>query len=179
MFHNQASCSESTTKNRDQKPSRFHSRRCLELLLLMALGCSVAAAQCNVYVADRETNSVSVFNTLNNSLMAMVPVGNQPLRVAITPNGAFAYVVNTTHLGLITSNTVSVINTATNSVVATIPVGGCLLPGREIGVLPNNSTTVSPTRTTRPAGRYAGPRPPAGRVPMEDLTLVIDHEAWT
>src|SRR5207302_233836 len=117
MFHNQASCSESTTKNRDQKPSRFHSRRCLELLLLMALGCSVAAAQCNVYVADRETNSVSVFNTLNNSLMAMVPVGNQPLRVAITPNGAFAYVTNSG------SNNVSVINTATNTVVATVPVG--------------------------------------------------------
>src|SRR5437016_10744022 len=90
----------------------------------MGLGSAVAAAQCNVYVANRETNSVSVFTSLTNQLVAMVPVGNQPLRVAITPNGAFAYVVNTTHLGLITSNTVSVINTATNSVVATIPVGG-------------------------------------------------------
>src|ERR1700757_2345652 len=124
MLHNRASSSESATKNRGQKLSPSRPRRYLELLLLMTLGCAVAAAQCNVYVADRETNSVSVFNTLTDQMVAMVPVGNQPLRVAVTPNGAFAYVVNTTHLGLITSNNVSVINTATNSVVATIPVGG-------------------------------------------------------
>jgi len=37
--------------------------------------------------------------------------------VAITPDGAFAYVTN------VNSNNVSVISTATNSVVATVPVG--------------------------------------------------------
>jgi len=37
--------------------------------------------------------------------------------VAVTPNGAFAYVTNQG------TNDVSVISTATNAVVATIPVG--------------------------------------------------------
>jgi|SRR6266850_1183005 len=40
-----------------------------------------------------------------------------PVSVAITPNGAFAYVANSA------SSTVSVINTATNTVIATVPVG--------------------------------------------------------
>jgi YVTN family beta-propeller protein len=46
-----------------------------------------------------------------------IPVGTTPIGVAITPNGAFAYVTNNAN------NTVSVINTATNTVTATIPVG--------------------------------------------------------
>ncbi len=64
------------------------------VVLLLVLGCGPAAAQCDVYVANRESNSVSVFNTLTDGLEAMIPVGNQPLRVAITPNRAFAYVTN-------------------------------------------------------------------------------------
>jgi YVTN family beta-propeller protein len=47
-----------------------------------------------------------------------VPVGTSGSRgVAITPNGAFAYVTNSR------DNTVSVIDTATNTVVATVPAG--------------------------------------------------------
>jgi YVTN family beta-propeller protein len=48
---------------------------------------------------------------------ATVPVGSAPVLVAITPDGAFAYVTNSG------SNSVSVINIATNTVTATIPVG--------------------------------------------------------
>jgi YVTN family beta-propeller protein len=44
-------------------------------------------------------------------------VGSSPFGVAITPDGAFAYVAN------LSSNNVSVIATATNTVVATVPVG--------------------------------------------------------
>ena len=44
-------------------------------------------------------------------------VGGGPRGVAITPDGAFAYVVNQT------SNDVSVLVTASNNVVATVPVG--------------------------------------------------------
>jgi YVTN family beta-propeller protein len=62
-------------------------------------------------------NVVSVINTATNTVVATVPVGLGPIGVAITPNGAFAYVTNRD------SNDVSVINTATNTVVATVPVG--------------------------------------------------------
>jgi len=55
-------------------------------------------------------------------MVATVPVvsgsfNSGPYAVAITPNGAFAYVANAA------ASTVSVINTATHSLVATIPVG--------------------------------------------------------
>jgi YVTN family beta-propeller protein len=48
---------------------------------------------------------------------ATVIVGNSPHGIAITPDGASAYVTNQT------SNNVSVINTANNTVVATVNVG--------------------------------------------------------
>ena len=46
-------------------------------------------------------------------LVATVPVGIWPVGVAITPDGAFAYVTN------FSSGTVSVIETASNTVIAT------------------------------------------------------------
>ncbi|MGB4781741.1 YncE family protein, partial [Candidatus Methylomirabilis sp.] len=46
-----------------------------------------------------------------------IPVGSNPVGVAITPNGTRAYVTNQG------SNNVSVIDTATNAVTATITVG--------------------------------------------------------
>jgi YVTN family beta-propeller protein len=50
-------------------------------------------------------------------VVATIPVGNNPLGVAVTPDGAHAYVAN--HV----SDNVSVIDMATNMVVATVPVG--------------------------------------------------------
>ena len=58
-----------------------------------------------------------MIDTATNTIAATVPVGTVPQGVAITPNGAFAYVANAL------DNTVSVISTATNTVTATIPVG--------------------------------------------------------
>jgi YVTN family beta-propeller protein len=54
---------------------------------------------------------------LSNTVVGTVPVGSFPRGVAITPDGAFAYVTN------FNSNGVSVIATATDSVVATVAVG--------------------------------------------------------
>jgi YVTN family beta-propeller protein len=50
------------------------------------------------------------------AVIATIPVGNFPDVVAVSPNGARAYVVNSF------GGTLSVINTATNTVTATIPV---------------------------------------------------------
>ncbi len=60
----------------------------------------------------------------------MVTVGSNPKGVAITPNGAYAYVTN------YDSNTVSVISTVTDTVTATIPVGNHPLA---VAVAPNGA----------------------------------------
>jgi YVTN family beta-propeller protein len=69
------------------------------------------------YVANAGSNSISVINPTTNTVVATVPVGANPVRTAVTPNGDRAYVTNAG------SNSVSVINTTTNAVVATVPVG--------------------------------------------------------
>ncbi len=65
---------------------------------------------------------MSVINTATNTVIATITVGTDPGAVAVTPDGARAYVTNSG------SGSVSVINTATNTVIATITVG--LGPGR-------------------------------------------------
>ena len=66
-----------------------------------------------VYVT---TNTVSVIDTSNNTVIAVIPIGTNPNAIAINPDGSFVYVTN--HQ----DNTVSVIDTSTNAVVATVPV---------------------------------------------------------
>ena len=70
-----------------------------------------------VYVANAESNTVSVIDTTKNKVIATVPVGNLPLGIAVTPNGKMIYVANEV------SNTVSVIDAIKNTVTATIAVG--------------------------------------------------------
>jgi YVTN family beta-propeller protein len=64
------------------------------------------------YISDSAlfggSSSISVINTRTNTVVATVPVGFDPQRLAFVPGGAFAYVANQL------SNTVSVIETATN-----------------------------------------------------------------
>ena len=75
-----------------------------------------AAASPLAYVSDFFSAAVLVIDTSTNAVVARVPVGSHPSGIAITPDGAFAYVANQ-------GGTVSVIETATNTVVATVPVG--------------------------------------------------------
>jgi YVTN family beta-propeller protein len=75
-----------------------------------------------------QTENVSVIDTSTNTVVGIVPVGLTPRGVAITPDGAFAYVTNET------DSTVSVIATATNAVVDTVrgvtalPEGLAIIP---------------------------------------------------
>ncbi len=71
------------------------------------------------YVADGETDSVSVIDTATNQVAGgPITVGDYPVGVAITPDGKRAYVSNES------SDNVSVIDTATNQVVGSpITVG--------------------------------------------------------
>ena len=86
------------------------------------LGAATARAQTRAYVTTTgsvgTSDFVSVIDTVTNNVVAKIPVGLSPFDIAITPDGARAYVANQ---GI--SNFVSVIDIATNSVVETIPGG--------------------------------------------------------
>lgn len=85
--------------------------------------------------------TVSVIDTSSNTVVgAPIPVGNNPVGVAITPEGGFAYAVN------FGSNTVSVIDTNSNTVVgAPIPVGAspsriAMTPNGQFAYVTNNQS---------------------------------------
>jgi YVTN family beta-propeller protein len=99
-------------------------------LFLVVFGASAALAQTRGYVANSNSDNVSVIDPVTNTVVATIPVGILPRSVAVTPNGAFAYVPNAA------SSNVSVISAATNTVVATVPVG--LFP-QGIAITPNGA----------------------------------------
>jgi YVTN family beta-propeller protein len=94
------------------------------------------------YVTNQNANTVSVIDTATNAVVgSAIPVGDQPVGIAITPDGTKAYVVN------FNADTVSVIDTATNAVVGSaIPVGD--LP---FGIAICPAAVVPPTTPTDPA----------------------------
>ena len=68
-------------------------------------------------VASVTPGTVTVISIPTNTTVATIQVGTQPQDIAITPDGAYAYVSN------VGSNNVSVIETSSNTVIATVPVG--------------------------------------------------------
>ena len=89
-------------------------------LLAAALIAAGSAAAREAYVTNSGDGTVSVLDTVTNSGVATIPVGAEPVDVAITPNGTRAYVVNQA------DGTVSVIDTGSNAVV-----GGPIAVGSE------------------------------------------------
>jgi YVTN family beta-propeller protein len=59
-----------------------------------------------------------VIDTATNTVTATISVGEEPIGVAVSPDGSRVYVTNQAGF-----STASVIDTATNTVTATIPVG--------------------------------------------------------
>src|SRR5262249_34578006 len=99
------------------RPKRCFTFRYVVCLLGMALLAIPAKAQNFAYVANFNSNSVSVIDTASNTVTATLGVGVSPSGVAITPDGTRAYVTNTF------SNSVSVVDTASNTLLATVAVG--------------------------------------------------------
>ncbi len=64
-----------------------------------------------------DTGEVSVIDTATNNVTTTVPGGNNPWRIAVTPDGTKIYVANEG------SNNVYVIDTATNTVTNKVKVG--------------------------------------------------------
>ncbi|BBL64834.1 YncE family protein [Methanosarcina mazei] len=82
------------------------------------------------YITNGGSNNVSVIDTVNNTVIAVVDVGSDPFGVAVAPDGTKVYVAN---MG---SNNISVIDTATNSVTDTIDAG---INPRGIAVSPDGT----------------------------------------
>jgi len=81
-------------------------------------------------VASVTPGTVTVISIPSNKTVATIQVGTQPEDMAITPNGAYAYVSN------VGSNNISVIDTSSNTVIATVPVGN---QPRAIALTPDGS----------------------------------------
>jgi YVTN family beta-propeller protein len=71
----------------------------------------------NIYVTEFG-NTVSVIDLATHTVTSTITVGETPIGVAFSPDGAHAYVPNGG------SDTVSVIDTATKTVATTIPIAG-------------------------------------------------------
>jgi YVTN family beta-propeller protein len=89
------------------------SRCALTLVASAAAFVAIAPAALghNAYVANEGSNTVSVINTQTDTIVASIPVGNDPAGIAITPDSSRAYVTN------FLAGNVSVINTQANAVV--------------------------------------------------------------
>src|SRR5205807_1651644 len=103
----------------------------------------MAAINSNAYVSNFSTNTVTVINSTNNSVVITIPGFLAPTGLAMTVDGTKVYVANSG------GGTVAVLNTANNTIATAIPVG--LSPteivaspdGKHIYVTNQGSGTVS------------------------------------
>jgi YVTN family beta-propeller protein len=90
---------------------------CLSAFSMISPQAEAASEEHGVYVANNQSNSVSVIDTSTNLVVYSIQVDNGPYGVAVHPTGQWVYV---SHPAL---DTVSVIATTTSSVVARVSVG--------------------------------------------------------
>lgn len=71
-------------------------RICLTLTLVFVIGFAgtAAAASQHAYVTNAATNTVSVIDTATRTVVGSIPVEVFPVSVAVSPDGATAYVAN-------------------------------------------------------------------------------------
>jgi len=74
------------------------------------------------YVANRISWTVSVVNLTTKLVESTINVGNRPIGVAVSADGAYVYVTNPSD-DLFNPGSVSVISTASKTVVATVTDG--------------------------------------------------------
>jgi len=96
------------------------------------------------YITNQQSNTVSVVNTITNTVVSTIPVGQAPTGAAASPDGTKVYITNQG------DNSISVINTLTNKVISvlkiqyvTTPTGIAVSPdGRTIYVVNQRTSTV-------------------------------------
>ena len=95
----------------------------LVLFIGVGFGSLPASAGYYAYVANNNSNDVSVIDTATNTVVATIALSldevGQPMGVAVSPDGTHVYVAKHRHYTEDPGpNKVSVINTATNTEVA-------------------------------------------------------------
>jgi YVTN family beta-propeller protein len=95
-------------------PAQGQTLIALAQAVRQALASGTAAV---AYISNTGDGAVFVVDQSTASVVGTIPVGDQPVGVAFSPDGTSAYVANF-------GSGVSVIETATHSVVATITLGG-------------------------------------------------------
>lgn len=124
----------------------------------------LAIARGKVYVANFGNDTVSVIETSSGAVDAVIPVGDGPFRVAVTPDGSHAYVANSR------AGTVSVIDTQAATTVGPPirvgddPFGIAIAPNGQLALVVNNqsaSVSVIDTGTGTTTGQMlsVGPAP--------------------
>ena len=110
-------------------------------------GVAVTPDGSHAYVANSGAGTVSVINTITNTVSGAVTVGAAPHGVAVTPDGSHVYVTNSG------ASTVSVISTATNTVTGTVSVGSS---PQGVAISPDGSTAyvANATLQLRQRDRY-------------------------
>jgi YVTN family beta-propeller protein len=85
----------------------------LLLLILLTLLISTIHAQTVAYVATTNSTQITVIDTPSNTVSATIDIGDLPIGVVFSPDGARAYATS--------ESSISVIDTASNSVIGQIP----------------------------------------------------------
>jgi YVTN family beta-propeller protein len=150
------------------------------LAALLLAAPALAATDHTAYVANINSGSVTPIDTATNTAGTAITVGNNPIAIAITPDGATAYVVNQG------SNSVTPIDTATNTAgtaitVGTQPVGVAITPdGATAYVANRSSNSVTPIDTaTNTAGTAitVGTQPLAVAITADGATAYVANNA--
>ncbi|MEX7468988.1 Ig-like domain-containing protein [Mycobacterium adipatum] len=114
---------------------------------------AVAATNTRAYITDRDTGTVTVYDTIKNTLVGTYQVGGAPDGIAVKRDGTRIYVASST------GNTVTVIDTATGAKKATITVANptaiSINPAGSV-VYVANGTGATVTKISTATNRAAG-----------------------
>jgi YVTN family beta-propeller protein len=100
----------------DYRPAQAHSLT-IPVRGISPWGIAYNTVNNNMYVANSDSNTVSVISGSTNSVLSSILVGRDPISIAYVPTSNKLYVTNAG------SDDVYVINGATNKVIKAIPVG--------------------------------------------------------
>ncbi|MEQ1835533.1 MAG: beta-propeller fold lactonase family protein [Candidatus Nitrotoga sp.] len=132
------------------------------------------------YITNYGSNNVSVIDTANGTVLAIIAVGYGPYGVTVSPDATRVYVAN--YVG----SSVSVIDAATNSVLATVPIatrpyGLAISPdGRHVYVVAyysNNVSVIDTASNTVTATIPVGQRPHGVVVSRDNKQVYVANYA--